>query len=187
LGIISVIFLALALAMDAFAVALSTGGYLRSVSPRQAFRLSFHFGLFQFLMPLLGWFTGVQISHLISDYDHWIAWGLLTAIGAKMIYEAGHGDSLFKTDVTRGMTLVGLSIATSIDALAVGLSLAILNTDIFFPSLVIGIVAAAMTLLGLRIGERFSHRYGKFIERAGGIVLLLIGLKILVEHLMAAG
>ena len=173
--------------MDAFAVALTTGGYLRSVSRRQAFRLSFHFGLFQFLMPLLGWFTGVQISHLISAYDHWIAFGLLTAIGAKMIYEAGHADTDMKTDMTKGMTLVGLSVATSIDALAVGLSLAILNTGIFIPSVVIGVVAAAMTLLGLRIGERYSHRFGKHIERAGGIVLLLIGLKILFEHLMAAG
>ncbi len=173
--------------MDAFAVALTTGGYLRNVTRRQSFRLSFHFGLFQFFMPLLGWLAGSQVSRFIAAYDHWIVWIILSAIGAKMIVEAGRKDAAMKTDMTKGMTLVGLSIATSLDALAVGLSLALLNTGIFFPSVIIGVVAAAMTLLGLQIGARFAHLYGKMIERAGGVVLILLGLKILVEHLTGAG
>jgi manganese efflux pump family protein len=180
----SILLISFALAMDAFAVALSTGAYLKKASRRQTFRLAFHFGLFQFFMPLIGWVAGMQVIRIISEYDHWIAWLLLCIIGGKMIHEALTGsDEHTKSDMTKGGSLVMLSIATSIDALAVGLSLAVVGVGIFFPSIIIGCVAALMTIFGLRLGERFSQRLGKKMELIGGVVLILIGFKILIEHL----
>lgn len=175
--------IAFALAMDAFAVALSAGAYLGKANGRQTFRLSFHFGLFQFLMPVLGWSIGKSVETLVHAMDHWIALGLLTVIGWKMIRSSADGVAVAaKQDVTRGGMLVGLSVATSIDALAVGLSMAMLGTDIVTPSVIIGLVAAAMTFLGLRLGERGSARFGRKMAVAGGVVLILIGIRIVLSH-----
>jgi putative Mn2+ efflux pump MntP len=180
----AILLIAFALAMDAFAVALSTGAYLVKADVRQTFRLSFHFGLFQFFMPILGWAAGVQLVRFIEDFDHWIAFALLAFIGGRMILASlQKEEDRVRTDVTRGLSLVSLSVATSIDALAVGLSLAVIETPIVFPSFVIGLVAAAMTLLGLRLGERLSGAFGKKMELAGGLILVCIGLKILFDHL----
>lgn len=182
--------IALGLAMDAFAVAIGTGLQLCVVSRRQTFRMAFHFGLFQFLMPIVGWLAGLTLVDLIAPVDHWIAFGLLAFIGGKMIYEAfAHKDdeSADSCDPTRGWSLVGLSVATSIDALAVGLSLAVLGLDIWYPAIVIGIVAGALTVLGLELGCRFGSLLGKRMEVVGGLVLIGIGVKILVEHLTGAG
>jgi manganese efflux pump family protein len=180
-----VLLIAFALAMDAFAVALSTGAYLVRVNVRQTFRLVFHFGLFQFFMPILGWVAGAQLLRFMSAFDHWIAFALLAFIGGRMVSSAfqTRADEI-RGDVTRGMSLVALSVATSIDALAVGLSLAVIDTPIVFPSLIIGLIAAFMTFLGLRLGERFSAAFGKKMELAGGIILICIGAKILFEHLV---
>lgn len=184
MDIAAVLLIAFALAMDAFAVALSTGAYLVKANVRQTFRLSFHFGLFQFFMPILGWAAGVQLVRFIEDFDHWIAFVLLAFIGGRMIAASfGRVEDHVRHDVTRGLSLVSLSVATSIDALAVGLSLAVIETPIVVPSLIIGIVAAAMTLLGLRLGERLSAAFGKKMEFAGGLILVCIGLKILFDHL----
>lgn len=177
-------FLAFALAMDAFAVALAAGASLGRANKRQIFRLSFHFGLFQFMMPIIGWSVGYQVELIFSFIDHWIAFGLLCFIGGKMIYEsrsAAHLSS--KRDMTKGASLVSLSIATSIDALAVGFSLAVMNVSIIQPSIIIGVVAGIITIIGIRIGEKFSLKLGKKMEFAGGAVLLLIGIKIVLEHL----
>ncbi|MBL0176107.1 MAG: manganese efflux pump [Ignavibacteria bacterium] len=180
-----VLLIAFALAMDAFAVALSTGAYLVRVNVRQTFRLVFHFGLFQFFMPILGWVAGAQLLRFMSAFDHWIAFALLAFIGGRMIASAFQTrEDAIRGDVTRGMSLVALSVATSIDALAVGLSLAVIDTPIVFPSLVIGVIAALMTFLGLRLGERFSAAFGKRMEFAGGVILVCIGAKILFEHLV---
>lgn len=186
---VTVLLIAFALAIDAFAVALSTGAYLVKASARQTFRLSFHFGLFQFLMPILGWLAGSTLVQWIAAFDHWIAFVLLAAIGGKMIHAGagGDGDAGVRSDVTRGGSLVSLSVATSIDALAVGLSLSFLGTDIVYPSVVIGIVAAVMTILGMRLGERLSARFGRRMEFAGGVVLVLIGARIVLEHLGMLG
>lgn len=178
----SVIFIALALAMDAFAVSLSCAAYLRTVSGRQTFRLSFHFGLFQFLMPIIGWYAGSRFAALISDMDHWIALVLLAGIGAKMLHEARGGEERQRTDVTKGWKLVALSIATSIDALAVGLSMAMIGAAIVVPSIIIGIVAAVMTLIGMQIGGRAPASLARYMETAGGLILIFIGIRIVIEH-----
>ncbi len=175
--------ISVALAMDAFAVALAAGLALSPLTSRHLFRLGFHFGLFQALMPVVGWLAGLTIQTYISAYDHWIAFVLLALVGGKMIREALDDDEDKQpNDPTRGWTLVMLSIATSIDALAVGLSLAMLRVDIWMPALVIGLVAGVFTVVGMLLGKRAGALWGKRVEIMGGIVLLLIGAKILLEH-----
>jgi len=179
--------IAVGLAMDAFAVAIATGIALGTVSGRQTFRLAFHFGLFQFLMPVIGYLAGMTMERYIRGYDHWLAFGLLGYIGGKMVYEGireegeeGNGGK----DPTRGMSLVVLSVATSIDALAVGISLGVLHSDeILYPGVVIGIVACAFTAAGLHLGKRLGVALGKRMEVIGGLILVGIGLKILFDHL----
>ena len=178
------------LSMDALAVAVATSVILRRVSGRQVFRLAFHFGLFQAMMPVIGWAAGSLASAYIRDYDHWIAFGLLTYVGGRAVYEAlfggeeGGGEAGSRSDPTRGWSLVVLSVATSIDALAVGVTFAMLGVAVWYPALVIGLVAGTLTLLGMQFGARLGRRLGKGMEVLGGLVLLGIGLKILVEHLV---
>ncbi len=176
--------IAIALAMDAFAVALSAGLVLPHLTGRHLFRFGFHFGLFQAMMPVLGWLIGISIREQIEAFDHWLAFGLLTAIGSKMLWEAWQGDSdkPRETDPTRGLSLIMLSVATSVDALAVGLSLAVLGVTIWIPALVIGLVAAALTICGMLLGRRLGRAWGSRVEVFGGLVLISIGIKILVEH-----
>ncbi len=190
--ILHLLLLALALAMDAFAVAVTTGVQLSCqqgcVTPRQVFRLAFYFGLFQFLMPVIGWLAGLSVRDLIENWDHWVAFGLLALVGLKMIHEAlstaKKDDPEKACDPTRGFSLLMLSVATSIDALAVGLSLSLLGAPIWTPALVIGVVCAAVTACGMYIGRkaasmsRLGHRAGLI----GGLVLIGIGLRILWEH-----
>ena len=179
-----IIFIAFALAMDAFAVSIACAGYLGQLSGRQKFRLSFHFGLFQFLMPLIGWFAGKHIVNYIEFYDHWIAFGILTIIGIKMIVDANHEEvQQINKDVTRGISLILLSFATSIDALAVGFSLGIVKSNIIIPAVTIGIVASGMSLIGIRIGSFLSFKFGQKVSIFGGVILILIGIHILLEHL----
>ncbi|MBP2687831.1 MAG: hypothetical protein H6Q83_18 [Deltaproteobacteria bacterium] len=173
--------------MDAFAVAIATGIVLGTVSGRQTFRLAFHFGLFQFLMPVIGYLAGMTVERHIQGYDHWIAFGLLGYIGGKMVYEGIRGEGGEGNggkDPTRGMSLVVLSMATSIDALAVGISLGVLHSEgIFYPGVVIGIVACAFTAAGLHLGKRLGTVFGKRMEVVGGLILVAIGVKILFDHL----
>lgn len=188
MGWISLLALACALAMDAFAVAIVTGLTLSPLTRRHIFRLAFHFGLFQALMPWLGWLAGSAFRRYISSFDHWIAFGLLGLVGGKMLWEAlgGHeGERSPASDPTSGWLLVALSVATSIDALAVGLSLAMLGSTIAVPALAIGVAAAAFTTLGMLIGKRIGSAWGRRVEVAGGLILVGIGVKIVVEHLSA--
>lgn len=177
--------IAVGLAMDAFAVATATGLCLVNVTARQTLRMAWSFGLFQFFMPILGWLAGRGIERWISAFDHWVAFALLAIIGGKMIYEsfAPQDDSRDVADPTRGGRLFVLSVATSIDALAVGLSLGVLRVQIWYPAFVIGVVAAALTALGMHLGCRFGAMLGRHVEVIGGLVLVGIGVKILVEHL----
>lgn len=179
---LSLLAIAIALAMDAFAVALAAGSILSPLSFRPCFRLAFHFGLFQALMPIVGWLAGLTIQSFVNSWSHWIALVLLSYIGGRMIYEALYGDDDDRkaTDPSRGMTMVALSVATSIDALAVGISLAMLNVMVWFPALVIGLVAALFTILGLVFGSRIGAIWGRRVEIFGGLVLISIGLKIAV-------
>ncbi len=172
--------IAIALAMDAFAVAMAAGSILRPLKFRPIFRLSFHFGLFQGMMPILGWLAGLSIHQFVSVWSRWLALLLLTTVGARMIYEAlGSKDEQRRvTDPSKGLTLVTLSLATSIDALAVGISLAMIDILVWFPALIIGLVASLFTIIGLFLGAKASDKWGKRVETAGGVILILIGIKI---------
>jgi len=176
--------IALGLAMDAFAVAIASSITLGSVSVRQIFRLAFHFGLFQAMMPVLGWLAGRSVAEVVGKWDHWAAFALLAFIGMRAIRAAlSQEEEETVPDPTRGLSLVMLSVATSIDALAVGLSFAMLHIRIWYPALVIGVVAATMTTLGMLLGTRLGSKFGRNTEIAGGLILILIGLNILVRHL----
>ncbi len=181
----TILLLAVALAMDAFAVAVAAGFQLRELNGRHIFRLSWHFGLFQALMPVIGWLSGKAVVSRIEAYDHWAAFILLCWIGANMIRESfDTHTSTPPKDPTRGKRLVLLSVATSMDALAVGFSLAALKVSIVLPVAVIGVVALAFTWAGLVLGNRIlsSGKIGKQAELMGGGILILIGVKILHEH-----
>lgn len=176
--------IAVGLAMDAFSVAVALGAAGGMNGLRPLFRLSVSFGLFQFFMPVLGWVGGSAVAPLIGDYDHWVAFSLLCLVGGKMIYDSISGeDGQHTTDPTRGWTLMVLSVATSIDALAVGLGLAFLRVPILYPSAVIGATAFVMTAAGCFFGERMGKVFGRKMEVLGGLVLIAIGVRILVEHL----
>jgi manganese efflux pump family protein len=177
--------IAVGLAMDAFAVAIASSVVLGRVSARQVFRFTFHFGLFQALMPILGWLLGRSVAGYISTWDHWAACALLTVIGVKAIYQAlaQPPDDRAPADPTRGYSLVMLSVATSIDALAVGLSFAMLGVPVWIPSAVIGVITGALTALGMLLGSRLGQRFGTRMEIIGGCVLIAIGVKIVFEHL----
>ncbi len=178
--------IAVGLAMDAFAVSIVAGLTLQRVTPRHTFRLAFHFGLFQCLMPILGWLAGKELEPYISAYDHWVAFFLLKLVGGKMLIEAWKSDSeLAHADPTRGLLLVTLSLATSIDALAVGLSMAFLRTSVWGPAVVIGIVAAGLSAVGVTFGSRLGIGVGRWAEVLGGCILLFIGVKIVVLHVVS--
>jgi putative Mn2+ efflux pump MntP len=181
---LSLLGISLGLAMDAFAVSIATGLGLARVTPRHTFRMAFHFGLFQFLMPIVGWLAGEQLAQHIHRYDHWVALGLLTLVGLKMLWEAGREKQLNSgRDPTRGLMLLILSLATSIDALAVGVSMALLGVSIWLPSAVIGVVTASVSALGITFGGRIGARWGRWANIAGGCVLILIGVKIFISHI----
>jgi len=184
MGIITTLLLSLSLAMDAFAVSLGVGTSKYGAQPRAKFRLAFHFGLFQALMPILGFLAGSRLDVLINQFDHWLVLVLLSYVGTSMIRSGlKKGEECYSCDPSRGKTLLLLCVATSIDALAVGLSLAFLKTQIVYPALTIGVVTAALSTVGLFIGNRLGARFGKRMEIVGGIILNGIGLRFLVAHL----
>jgi putative Mn2+ efflux pump MntP len=181
---LDLLLIALGLAMDAFAVSLGAAAAGRAQGGRAAFRLAFHFGLFQFMMPVIGWFAGRLVASLIASIDHWVAFFLLLFVGLRMVSASRHGQPSSQLDPSRGWTLVMLAIATSIDALAVGISLAMLAVDIWYASAVIGLVAAALSLAGVRLGTLLQASFGRWVELAGGILLIAIGARILLSHLL---
>jgi len=182
-----VLAIAVALAMDALAVSVVIALSLGNPTHRQTLRLALNFGAFQFFMPVLGWLAGRGLVEYIQGFDHWVAFGLLTVIGSKMIYEATimrREETEYEDDPTRGIALLMLSIATSIDALAVGLSLSLLHVGILYPSVIIGIVTFVVTVLGMKIGPLIGRLLGERVEIAGGLVLITIGVKILLSHIL---
>ena len=171
--------------MDAFAVSIANGLIIKKKKFFNAFKFGFSFGLLQMIMPIIGWSISFKFRHLIEGVDHWIAFGLLSLIGCKMIYEAFKIEKIEKSESTITMgVLFGLSIATSIDALAVGVSFAFLNISIVAPAIIIGVITFFMSYFGVLIGNRFGHIFEKKIEIIGGLILIGIGLKILAEHLL---
>ena len=177
--------LAVGLAMDASAAAICKGSCMRRFNMKEAVIIAVSFGLFQALMPLIGWLLGTQFSAYIQDIDHWIAMILLTGLGAKMIWEAIHEKEDVACTPLDLRELFMLSVATSIDALAAGIAFAVLSTGILRPVIVIGLVTALLSMLGVVIGSRFGQVYRTKAQITGGIVLCLIGIKILSEHLSA--
>lgn len=178
--------LAVGLAMDALAVAIGVSIRLRNTTPRQVFRLSFHFGLFQGMMPVLGWATGQYAAAVVAQVDHWVAFGLLSFIGGRAVWDAvskKEDQVRILKDPTRGMSLVSLSLATSMDAFAVGLSFGMLAVNIWQAAVIIGIITGILTLLGMLFGGFLGRRFGTVMEIMGGLILIAIGLKILVDHL----
>ncbi len=183
--LIILIGIALGLAMDAFSVAIGVSVGLGGASARQIFRLAWHFGLFQALMPVIGWAAGTSVRPWIEGWDHWLAFILLCVVGGRMIIESTRGSDgeRIHSDPTRGWSLVLLSIATSIDAFAVGLSFAALGVDVWFPAAIIGLTAAAMTVLGTLGGRALGVRFGSRMAVVGGTVLIVIGAWIVFEHM----
>ncbi|MEE9912310.1 MAG: manganese efflux pump MntP family protein [Deltaproteobacteria bacterium] len=184
MDLLTIFLLAVGLGIDAFSVAIGIGASNRARSWAPVLRLSLAFGIFQFVMPLAGWLAGSTVVGLIQDFDHWVAFALLAVIGGKMIWEGFEKESdEKKADQTRGWPLLLLSIATSIDALAVGFSFSLLQAPILFPAAAIGVVCFVMTAVGMIFGKGLARIFGKKVEILGGLVLIAIGVKILIEHL----
>lgn len=184
MNIITIFLLAVGLGIDAFSVAIGIGAANRKKSWTPVLRLSLAFGLFQFVMPLIGWLAGSTVVDMIQAFDHWIAFALLAIVGGKMIWEGFEKESdEEESDQTRGWPLLLLSIATSIDALAVGFSFSLLKTPILFPAAIIGVVCFVMTAVGMIFGKGLARIFGKKVEIIGGLVLIGIGVKILIEHI----
>jgi manganese efflux pump family protein len=184
LSLLSLLGIAVGLAMDAFAVSIAAGLAVASVTPRHVFRIAFHFGLFQFMMPIVGCLAGRPLAVCAGSYDHWVAFGLLGYVGGRMLWEARREKKADnQRDPTRGLTLVTLSIATSLDALAVGMSMAFFLqiSSVWIAAVVIGVVTAALSAVGITFGGRIGPRWGRWAEAVGGTVLILIGLKVLLS------
>jgi putative Mn2+ efflux pump MntP len=198
---ISTLLISLSLSLDAFAVSVGSGICSRDLRRFHIFRAAFAFGLFQFLMPIIGWLLGNSFRTYIESFDHWVAFGLLAIIGIKMIIESREAEEVScpvpengensaksdgnsnKFDVKNLWTLFVLAIATSIDAMAIGLSYSLINQSIWVPASAIGIITFAVCLLGFEFGKRIGTLFEKWAQIIGGIVLVLIGTKILLEHL----
>lgn len=179
-----ILFIAVGLSMDAFAVAVAAGASVQKRRTIQALRIGGSFGLFQMIMPIIGWVLGSSLKRFIVDVDHWIAFGLLAAIGFKMIHESFSADdgARDKGPMSKKRLFL-LSVATSVDALAVGVSFAFLDFPVFLSATIIGLVTFVIATAGVFIGHFASSIWGKRAEFFGGVTLILIGLKILLEHL----
>ncbi|HHO48116.1 MAG TPA: manganese efflux pump [Desulfobacteraceae bacterium] len=187
--VFQIFLIAVGLAADSFAVSVSSGAIIEKLRLRHAMRLALFFGFFQGLMPWIGWKVGILASAFIRSFDHWLAFGILCFIGGKMVYES----RILKEDIEEAANpfslyvLFGLAIATSIDALAVGITFSFLNIAIIEPVLIIGIVTFVFSFAGTYIGEYFGHIFKDRIELAGGLILIGIGCKILIEHTLLQG
>lgn len=183
MGVFEIILLGLGLSFDTFAVSVSAGLLKNTIKFWQGVRIAIILAFFQALMPLLGWFGGSQVAEYISHIDHWIAFGLLSAVGLKMIIESFKADEDKKTNPLLFKVQILMGIATSIDALAVGVSLAFIEAKIVLSIIIIGIVTFLAAMVGMIIGKCVNCRFGKRVEIIGGLILIGIGIKILVEHL----
>jgi putative Mn2+ efflux pump MntP len=182
----SVLLIAIGLSADCFAVALGASTSAKGISRLQMLRVSLAFGAAQAMMPVLGWLGGKTLVNLISDYDHWVSFGLLLVIGSRMIWESFHSkeDEAKDRDISKGLPLLILAVATSIDALAVGVSFAFLSANIVMAVLTIGVVCFLVTGVGFLAGRKAGQVLGERAETVGGIILIGIGLRILLTHLL---
>lgn len=183
--LLSIILIAIGLSMDALAVSITSGITIDCLRIKHAARIAFFFGAFQALMPILGWLAGIGLKQYVEAFDHWIAFGLLLFIGAKMIYEAVWIKEVEKKCDPLNITiLLGLAVATSIDALAVGVTFAFLKVPIITPAVIIGLITFIISFCGVFIGSKMGDRLGSKMEVIGGIILIGIGIKILLQHLL---
>lgn len=184
MGLITILLISLGVAMDACAVSVTNGLTINKFKIVYAFKIAFMYAFFQVLMPVLGWLAGSGLKQFIIDVDHWVAFALLFIIGVRMIYKALKNDSSVKEmnplDIK---VLLILSIATSIDALMIGVSIAFLQVSIVILLISIGIITFLMSFFGVLIGNKFGSAFGNKIELIGGLILIFIGVKILYEHL----
>ncbi|MBN1362079.1 MAG: manganese efflux pump [Sedimentisphaerales bacterium] len=184
--LLTIVFLAVGLAMDAFAVSVVTGSVYRELHVKHVLRMAVFFGGFQALMPIIGSLAGLGLKRHIAAYDHWIAFGLLAFVGGKMIYESFAIEAAEKNlDPSNLMVLLSLAVATSIDALAVGVTLSLLATSIAVAVAIIGVVTFGLSYAGVEVGKRFGHFFETKIEILGGLILIAIGLRIVITHITA--
>ncbi len=183
MGVISILILAIGLSMDSLAVSIASGMSMKTMRETEALKISVFFAFFQGTMPVAGWYIGSSFSKYITVFDHWIAFVMLLFLGGKMIVEGvRNSDDCQGIDPTKTSTLIGLSVATSIDALAVGVSIALLKHEILFPAVIIGVVTLVFSLIGLYAGKILGKLVKQWVTIAGGVVLVFIGTKILIEH-----
>ncbi len=184
--LITIFFIAIGLSLDSFAVSITNGLILPKIKFFDAVKISLSLAFFQGIFPLIGWIIGSKISYYFRDIDHWIAFVILAALGTKMITESLKESDLPKDyNPLKLKVMVSISIATSIDALIVGLGLGLFETNIFYTCFIIGFITFFFGMLGTLIGKKTGDRFGQKMETIGGIILILIGLKILIEHLIA--
>ena len=183
MSVIEIIVIALGLAMDAFAVSICKGLSMKKMCYKNAAVIALYFGIFQAIMPIIGYFLGISFADFVQKIDHWIAFFLLSVIGVNMIKNSSEDELEKRNDKIDVKTMVILALATSIDALAIGVTFAFLNTNIFISAPIIGIVTFILSLIGVKVGNRFGDKFQNKAELAGGTILILIGLKILLEHL----
>ena len=185
MGLITITIIAVGLAMDAFAVSIVSGSVYRQLKVKHALRMAIFFGAFQAFMPLVGSLAGLSFRAYIADYDHWIAFGLLSAIGGKMIYESFKIKSVEQnSNPANILVLLVLSVATSIDALTIGITLSLLTASIALAVTIIGLTTFVLSYLGVFIGKKFGHFFENRIEALGGLILIGLGVKILCGHLL---
>ena len=183
-NLVTIVFIAVGLAMDAFAVSIVSGVVYKRLEIKHALRIAVFFGGFQAFMPLIGYLAALSVKEYITGYDHWVAFGLLSAVGGKMIYESFQIKPTNENfDPSNIFVLLILSVATSIDALAVGVTLSFIHNSIIIAVSIIGLVTFALSYVGVFIGSRFGHFFESKIEGLGGLVLIGLGAKILLEHL----
>jgi putative Mn2+ efflux pump MntP len=185
-GLLAIFLIALGLSADCFAVALGAGISATRRGLWRVLRTALSFGLFQATMPVLGWLAGRTVVDIVSGYDHWVAFGLLVFVGGKMLWESRRPEHERKdnADITRGLLLLTVSLATSIDALAVGLSFAFMEVNIFIASVTIGIVAFGATTIAFLLGRKLGELASRWAETLGGLILIAIGLRILLSHIL---
>lgn len=183
MGIVEIFAIGVALAMDAFAVSICKGLSMKKINWKKAIIIGLYFGAFQALMPVIGYFLGTTLSGFVEKIDHWIAFVLLSIIGGNMIKESTDDEVEKRNDKVDFKTMIVLAIATSIDAMAVGVTFAFLKTNLVLAISIIGIITFIISVLGVIIGNKFGDKFQNKAELIGGIVLILIGLKILLEHL----
>ncbi len=177
--------IAFGLGLDAFSLAVAFGMCHNVCTLDMRFRLAFSFGFFQFFMPLAGFFTGMQIAALVEAFDHWLVLAVLGSVGLKMVRDAlSKENGIPPVDFSRGLPLLFASVATSIDALAVGFSLALISDRIILPAFIIGVVACCMTLVGVEVGNRVGRRFVSRPELVGGLAIVAIGVKIFLEGII---